>query len=142
MKTKTMNALKFSAVLGLLIFTEFGWAGPLDTWTWRNPLPTANNLHAVTYGNGQFVAVGDTGTIMTSTDGVTWVQRQSGTSYPLYGIAYGNGQFVAVASAYTGAPGTIVSSADGVNWVQQQSGTTYGLIESRINNGYIIRAVA
>jgi len=49
---KTMNALKFSAVLALLIITEIGWAEPLDSWTWRNPLPTGNNLNGIAYGNG------------------------------------------------------------------------------------------
>src|SRR5438876_10777314 len=48
---------RVSAVLALLIFTV-GRAGPLDTWTWRNPLPTGNDLNGITYGNGQFVAVG------------------------------------------------------------------------------------
>jgi len=33
-------------------------AGPLNIWTWRNPLPTANQLSRITYGNGLFVAVG------------------------------------------------------------------------------------
>src|SRR5439155_24794641 len=110
MKTKTMNALKFSgpfknafcrssrgneahflqdisndsraslhrlllfqhpvsAVLAFLIFAEVGRADPLDTWTWRNPLPTGNYLNGITYGNDQFVVVGDLGTIVTSADG-------------------------------------------------------------------------
>ena len=52
-----MSALKLSTVLTLLIFTEAGRADPLDTWTWRYPLPPRLPLSGVTYGNGQFVAV-------------------------------------------------------------------------------------
>jgi len=51
-----MIAFKFSTAL--LIITEIGRADPLDSWTWRNPLPTGNNLNRIAYGNGQFVAVG------------------------------------------------------------------------------------
>ena len=37
-----MKALNLAA---LLVCTQFGRAaGPLDTWTWRNGLPTDNNL--------------------------------------------------------------------------------------------------
>src|SRR5437867_8381045 len=93
-----MNALKFSAALALLIFTEFGRADPLDTWTWRNPLPTGNNLSAVTYGNGRFVAVGN-GTTLTSADGIEWVQHRPGIKDWGSGIVYGNGKFV-VAGSY------------------------------------------
>src|SRR5437763_5481011 len=56
-----------SALLTLLIFTV-GRADPLDTWAWRNPLPTGNHLNGVAYRNGLFVAVGDVGTILTSAD--------------------------------------------------------------------------
>src|SRR6266508_3763308 len=84
-KTKTMNALKISTVLALLIFTEMGRAHPLDNWTLRYPAqPPPFSRFA--YGNGQFVAVGRYGTIMTSTDGVSWVGRQSGTNKRLRGI--------------------------------------------------------
>ena len=45
-------------------------AAPLDVWTWRNPLPTGNNLnsvaHGVVNGNGLFAAVGPDGSIVTS----------------------------------------------------------------------------
>ncbi|WP_201773584.1 hypothetical protein [Thermus filiformis] len=39
-----------------------------DVWTVR---VLGNKLSAVAYGNGLFVAVGDWGTILTSSDGVT-----------------------------------------------------------------------
>jgi len=35
-----MNPLNLSAPLAILMFTQMGRGDPLDTWTWRNPLPT------------------------------------------------------------------------------------------------------
>ena len=45
---------------------------------------------------GLFVSVGWSGTILTSSDGTSWTQRNSGTSEYLYGVTYGNGLFVTV----------------------------------------------
>jgi hypothetical protein len=57
--------------------------------------------------------VGDTGTIITSADGVTWTARTSGTSNNLNGITYDDiGQkFVIV-----GDDNTILSSTNGTTW--------------------------
>src|SRR5437773_10678195 len=82
-----MKALKLSTVLALLIFTEVGRADPLDTWSWRYPLPPHLPLNAIAYGNGQFV-VGERGVILTSGDRVNWVQHFSGAN-TTEGIAYG-----------------------------------------------------
>ena len=43
-----------------------------------------------------FVSVGQSGTILTSSDGTSWTERTSGTSNNLYGVTYGNGLFVTV----------------------------------------------
>jgi photosystem II stability/assembly factor-like uncharacterized protein len=58
-----------------------------------------------------FVAVGNSGTILTSPDGSNWTSRTSNTSNLLEGIIYGNGQFIAV-----GNNGTILTSTDGATW--------------------------
>ena len=47
-------------------------------------------LREVTYGDGLFVAVGNSGEILTSSDGTTWVSRSSGTSEALYGVTCKN----------------------------------------------------
>jgi hypothetical protein len=59
----------------------------------------------VTYGNGLFVTVGQGGTIVTSSDGVTWTAGALPTSRGFWGVAYGDGLFVAV-----GECGTILTS--------------------------------
>jgi hypothetical protein len=115
-----------------------GRADPLDTWTWRNPLPTANDLSGIAYADGQFVAVGEAGTILTSTNGLEWVQRPSATELPLAAVAYGNGRFVAVGGD-TEHPGDlrpssiIVTSTNGANWIATElpgqgrlNGVAYG----------------
>jgi hypothetical protein len=78
-----------------------------------------NFLNGVTWGNGQFVAVGDQGTILTSADAITWNAAASPTRDALNAVVWQNGLFVAV-----GAGGTIVSSSDGQSWSPQASGIT------------------
>jgi hypothetical protein len=144
-----MNTLKFTALLALLILAESGRADPLDTWTVRNGLPPGNqslrrdftSLTSVAYGGGQFVAVGNQGAILTSVDGVNWLQQQSGATNQLNAIAYGKGRFVAVGGEqrysvpldqYTNLT-VVLTSPDGVNWDQHRFenqdelfGITYG----------------
>lgn len=66
---------------------------------------------SVAYGNGMYVAVGAGGLIKTSTDGVTWTPRPSGTEGNLWKVIYGGGKFVAV-SDYR----QILTSTDGIQW--------------------------
>ena len=115
-------------------------------------------LVGVTYANGQFLAVGYSyapysntvasvtraslikparwfprlGTLLTSTDGINWVQRQAGTPYHLSSVAYGNGRFVAVGGEDLNldvSETRIVTSSDGMNWDVHQPGT-YALATS------------
>lgn len=86
-------------------------ADSLAQWQWKNPAPQGNPLRSVTYGVSSFVAVGDVGTIVTSTDGTTWLARKSGNLSDLKGVAYGARKFVAV-----GELGTILTSSDGRIW--------------------------
>ncbi|HZE10299.1 MAG TPA: hypothetical protein VE034_01805, partial [Burkholderiales bacterium] len=60
----------------------------------------------------QNVVVGDSGTILTSPDGITWTPRTSGVTASLKRVRCANNQFVA-----TGL-GVILTSTDGVTWTQ------------------------
>jgi uncharacterized delta-60 repeat protein len=73
--------------------------------------PTTETLWGVTYGGGQFVAVGEKGTILSSPDGRAWTARTSGTAAWLLGVAHNNGLFVAV-----GDGATVLVSHDGIEW--------------------------
>src|SRR5689334_5296810 len=87
-------------------------ADPLDTWTWRNPVPPPT-LSKFAFGGGQFVGVGRYGTVATSVDGMNWVGRSSGTHRDLTGIVFGNGLFAAVTSGDVAVGGAILTSTDG-----------------------------
>ena len=85
----------------------------LDRWYWRHPLPQGNDFRDVTYGDGRFVAVGEQGTILVSTDGLTWTNRTMDW-FDLVAVAHGNGTFVAV-----GPFGGLLTSTDGEHWTKR-----------------------
>jgi hypothetical protein len=91
----------------------------------RRSVPGGSFLWGIASGAGQLAAVGGGGKILTSVDGRTWVERDSGTTAWLVGVAYGAGKFVAV-----GDRGIILVSPDGVAWSRvEASGTS-----QRLNN--------
>jgi hypothetical protein len=57
---------------------------------------TSRDLHSVVYARGQFVAVGQQGLVLTSTNGIHWTPQNSGVDLDLTGITYGHGLYVAV----------------------------------------------
>jgi hypothetical protein len=68
------------------------------------------------------VAVGVSGSILTSSDATTWTSRTSGTTVGFTGFDYGNSIFVAV-----GYSGLILTSTDGITWTSRTSGTSIQL---------------
>ncbi len=76
---------------------------------------------------GLFVATGQSNTISTSPDGITWTLRTSAFvgGSEIFGIVFGLGIFVAVGSA-----NQVQTSADGINWtLRTASGPTANLFE-------------
>lgn len=116
------------------------------------------NLKGVTYGNGQFVAVGDANgsdtktslsTILTSTDGLHWIRQadiknSAGTSTVGAGLksvtwatkSDGINQFVAV-----GAGGAIITSLDGSTWRSVSASPTSKDLQSVAYANYTVVAV-
>ena len=100
-------------------------------WTLGTDSVAANGVwYSMAYNNNTFVAVGS-GTyqyqVMTSKDGVTWVNRTPAQSGSWAGITYGNGLFVAVAYE-----NYVMTSPDGISWTTRTginhpwNGITYG----------------
>ncbi len=90
----------------------------------------AVSLGDVAYGNGMFVAVGDSNqagdSVFTSPDGNIWAAEDSGGAKYLGSIAYGHGQFVAVrtrAAAGFGKVSYVFTSPDGHTWTSQDPPT-------------------
>jgi len=92
------------------------------TWTSRT-LPTPNvSWSDVTYGNGQFVAVGARATgelnVATSPDGITWTLRTTTIVAGLWcGVNYGNGLFIA--DQKTSYSSAFATSSDGITWTKR-----------------------
>jgi len=127
-----------SVTLAILAFplAPAATAGPLDIWTWRNPLPTGNALYGISHGlingNGLFVAVGTNSTIVTSPDGTNWQQQIAPPGSSLSAVAAGPGGFVAVgADTATGTINVILTSPDGTNWSANNQAGGVG------NNGFL-----
>ncbi len=87
---------------------------------------TSTTLGGVAWSGSQFVAVGDSGTILTSLDGYTWTAQTSGTSVSLFGVAGSGSQFVAVGGDGF-RNGIILTSPDGRTWTTQYTDTTSNL---------------
>ncbi len=132
------NDTVFTAVgTGGLIMTSMdgiSWkkVADRDSWDFIN-FP---GLYSVTYGNNQFLAVGEAGKvdpnatpiIMTSSDGEHWnsidslrlrpvsnqeIEWTSPWLIQLWSVTYGNGRYVA--AGFQGP--IIITSTDGINWV-------------------------
>lgn len=126
-------------LLGLLCCGQIAFADALGNWHWRNPLPNGNpqagphTLYGVTFANGIFVGVGDSGVVSISSDATNWTESATATTNKLNGIAYAGGLFVAV-----GDGGIVETSGDGWNWVLRASGTTNSLTAIAYANGKFV----
>jgi hypothetical protein len=74
----------------------------------------------VSFANGEFVAVGGFGAVLTSTDGLNWTVRRGGTSGPLVSIAALDDRVVAVGGSFN-TPVITLGSTDQETWQIQQS---------------------
>lgn len=84
-------------------------------WTPVSP-PASENLVNVVYVLGQFLALGQGGTLLTSPDGVDWAPRNSQTTGFLWDVATEGQHLVAV-----GQWGRILVSTDGASWVRHET---------------------
>lgn len=118
----TMNAMAIGAGLTVAV----GDAGEIYTssdsaetaWTTQTS-GTIYNLYGISYLNGNFIAVGASGTVLTSTDAVNWTSQTPVTGSSLRSVAYGASTYVAVGDA-----GAVVSSDDATTWSAQTTPTT------------------
>ena len=95
-----------------LVAVGFGQASrSRDSITWENAaLPNPNlYLYGVAWGRDRFVAVGERGSIFTSTDGSSWRDRSRPGWDTFTAVTFAGGRFVVVGT-------DVLSSADGETW--------------------------
>lgn len=101
------------------------------TWTARSSNTGEDLVALAEKSNGQFVAVGEKGTIVLSNDnGSTWSVQASNTSKDLYSVVSTAAGYIAV-----GAEGTLLTSTDGAKWTAQNTGTTKTLYNIALFSG-------
>ena len=112
------------AILSVLIIAA-ACESPVDPPK-PKPAEQAPDIYNVAFGARRYVAVGSSGAIFSSSDGVTWSKKDSGTRWFLASVTYGNNLFVAV-----GGGGLIRTSTNGETWTKRSYGdsaTLYSVI--------------
>ena len=124
----------------------------LDTWTSTQLIDKDRSfIRSATYGydensQGIFVALmtvtsTNSAFVYTSSDGITWVQRNAVNNLNWVSVAYGNGVFVAVAKdGLGGNTGTtrIMYSTNGKDWFSSTNDLTYHWNCITYGNGYFV----
>lgn len=86
------------------------------TGTWTNcTITTANDHYGLTYGNNVWVMGGRSGSLFTSTDGITWTYRTSNTSNTILTTFYANNTY------FYGGVNVIGTSTDAITWVARSA---------------------
>lgn len=98
---------------------------PADSSTWTEPTPTTTeHLMGVVHGNNRYVAVGMNESVITSVDGINWVDGSAGISAGVDLRAVGfdgdSVEFIAVGTNGMGQS-VLYTSPDGMNWVADPS---------------------
>ena len=80
-------------------------------------LDTVYQLQSLCYGNNRYIAVGQSGAILSSDDGSSWKNMRKGFCETIHSMNYGKGLFVGSSSS-----GQILTSPDAKNWTVTNSG--------------------
>ena len=94
----------------------------LSTWTRRDPGGDEPPLADVVWNGTEFLAVGDGGRVLTSSDGASWEEGSAGVGSTLNSVAWTGAVYQAV-----GDGGVALESVDGRRWDARESGTTNDL---------------
>lgn len=113
------------------LWTSTSTTAASGTWTSRTSSFGTDSITAVASSRSLWVAVGASGKLATSPDGITWTQRTSSFGATnISNVAFGNGIWVAVGDA-----GKIATSTDAITWTQRTSGTADALQGLAYGNG-------
>lgn len=128
-----VSTLDNQSVTSSTSFTLQASSNTTDLWTGRAS-PSQFMLSAVTFGNGQYVAVGAGKTILTSTDGISWTTRSGPDShfFQLNNVIYDGSQFIVGGNSQDGFAPLIATSPDGITWTRQTWTVPTDQFESQI----------
>jgi hypothetical protein len=133
------GALRFFVLLALVIGGEFGGPALRAQFAWQSVAASPQGLAAVAYDGGVWAAVGSRGTIVRSTDSLSFSVVYSDTSAGNFSdVAAGGGKWVAVSTS-----GRVAVSSNAQDWtlLPPVSGfptTAPGLYGVTYGNGYFV----
>jgi hypothetical protein len=105
-KMKTLIAM---TALLMLCFSQ-SFSATQNAWT-QSVSGTFATLHSVLWSGQEFIAVGDSGVVLTSGDGLAWTKQVSGTSKNLLAATWAGTKVLAC-----GDSGTLIYSGNGLTW--------------------------
>ena len=114
------------AVIGAIIFATFFSAHSAFAAGWTEfTSPTTNNLNGIDCGSASTcIAVGDSGTVVYTTNKITWTAGVSGVTQTLRDVD----MISSTVGIAIGDAGTVIKTTDGgATWSTKTSGTTEGL---------------
>jgi hypothetical protein len=119
-----MSRLGSLIVAQLLMIVASGAVadGSCEQWRWIQPRPHGNSIIDLAYGNGRFIALGDYGIMLSSSDGKEW---SPGRRIASVSCLTWTGDLFAAA----GDIGAIFTSPDGETWTEQTT-VRYGFVHS------------
>lgn len=112
--------------------TDLYSAPDLQSWTFREA-NASENLFNVGFGLGQFIAVGQEGTLITSPDGVQWTPRNAPHTGFIWDVAT-DGQHLVAAAQW----GRLLVSANGVDWTRHETDLPWHLTDIAFGNGTFV----
>ena len=127
--TSTINALAYDGTLYHAAGCNFGLTST-DAITWTANATytgTTSTINSIIFAGGIYVFAGQGGVLKTSTDGITWTNRTSGTSSNINALTFGT------VYAYAGDGGVLATSTDAITWNAQTSGTTSSIFSLGYN---------
>jgi len=109
------------------------WTAETDEWTNRlSGLPYV--LNDVVWDGHYFIAVGDTGAVLTSADGVTWTEQETGADFDIFAVASDGTDVVAAGEEMQ----VLLSSDHGQSWIIKSVGQPGSLRAVTINASQIV----
>jgi len=102
---------------GMILTSDNGSSG----WTSRVS-PVSPTFWDIIHTGTEFVAVGTSGNVVSSGDGISWATTPSGFTQTMMAVGYGNGRFVSTGSNSSSDTGHVWTSPDGRVWTDHFSG--------------------